>query len=216
MTPHDVLGIKPNSTAQDIKNAYRRLAMQHHPDRGGSNQKFQQIQQAYRELSAAPVINQVIHAQLDISLSDSIFGAVREFVINTPAGSIPLRLEIPAGINNHDLVLYQNLAPGLQLYVRFRIAPDNNWVKIDNDLHHTIDLDFWDLLLGCEITITTLTGAQIRVEIAANTEPSTRIRIRCGGTHGSIENLYLTIRARLPRLVPAELLTMIQRTRDAN
>jgi DnaJ-class molecular chaperone len=35
------------ATPAEIKQAYRRLAMQHHPDRGGDQNRFQEIQQAY-------------------------------------------------------------------------------------------------------------------------------------------------------------------------
>jgi len=50
---YDVLGISKTATADEIKRAYRRLASQHHPDKGGDTTKFQEIEAAYRTLSDA-------------------------------------------------------------------------------------------------------------------------------------------------------------------
>lgn len=52
MTDHyQTLGVDRTATDEDIKRAYRRLASQHHPDRGGDTARFQEIQQAYAVLS---------------------------------------------------------------------------------------------------------------------------------------------------------------------
>ena len=48
---YQTLGINSTATADQIKQAYRKLAMQHHPDRGGDAAAFQKIQQAYSVLS---------------------------------------------------------------------------------------------------------------------------------------------------------------------
>jgi DnaJ-domain-containing protein 1 len=45
-----VLGVGPDATADEIKQAYRQLARQHHPDVGGDAERFHQIQQAYEAL----------------------------------------------------------------------------------------------------------------------------------------------------------------------
>lgn len=50
---YNTLGVARNASAHDIKRAYRRLASQHHPDRGGDTARFQQIEEAYRVLSDA-------------------------------------------------------------------------------------------------------------------------------------------------------------------
>lgn len=51
MTHYDTLGISESASPDEIKKAYRKLANQHHPDKGGDTIKFQQIQSAYDVLS---------------------------------------------------------------------------------------------------------------------------------------------------------------------
>lgn len=46
-----VLGVAPDATADEIKQAYRQLARQHHPDAGGDPEQFHRIQQAYELLT---------------------------------------------------------------------------------------------------------------------------------------------------------------------
>lgn len=51
MTDHyAILGVARNATPDEIKRAFRKLASQHHPDKGGDTQKFQEIQVAYDTL----------------------------------------------------------------------------------------------------------------------------------------------------------------------
>ena len=45
--PYDVLGVNTNSTDEEIKSAYRRLAKKHHPDAGGDQKRFAEISSAY-------------------------------------------------------------------------------------------------------------------------------------------------------------------------
>lgn len=48
---YDALGIDKNASGPDIKKAYRKLAIQHHPDKGGDPEKFKEITKAYEVLS---------------------------------------------------------------------------------------------------------------------------------------------------------------------
>src|ERR1700742_2831220 len=47
---YEVLGVKKEASADEIKKAFRRQAVEHHPDRGGDEAKFKEINEAYEVL----------------------------------------------------------------------------------------------------------------------------------------------------------------------
>jgi molecular chaperone DnaJ len=47
---YEVLGVGKDASADEIKKAFRRAAIEHHPDRGGDEQKFKEINEAYEVL----------------------------------------------------------------------------------------------------------------------------------------------------------------------
>lgn len=50
MDPYKILGIDPNATYEEVRQAYRRAATKYHPDAGGDAWVFQQVQQAFAML----------------------------------------------------------------------------------------------------------------------------------------------------------------------
>lgn len=51
MDHYSTLGVSKNASTTDIKTAFRKLAAQHHPDKGGDHKKFVEIKEAYETLS---------------------------------------------------------------------------------------------------------------------------------------------------------------------
>lgn len=48
---YDILGVKKDASADEIKKAFRKQAQKHHPDAGGDEETFKQINEAYEALS---------------------------------------------------------------------------------------------------------------------------------------------------------------------
>jgi DnaJ-class molecular chaperone len=51
LDPYEILGVQPGASEDEIKRAYRKKAMKHHPDKGGDPEEFKKIQGAYDRLT---------------------------------------------------------------------------------------------------------------------------------------------------------------------
>lgn len=54
MTPYEILGISPEASNDEVRLAYKRAAMKHHPDRGGDPTEFAKVKQAFEALQRRP------------------------------------------------------------------------------------------------------------------------------------------------------------------
>ena len=65
---YKILGVSQNADLKEIKQNYRTLARQHHPDRGGNAETFKKINEAYQSLSDSQK-----RAEYDASMNRSDF-----------------------------------------------------------------------------------------------------------------------------------------------
>jgi curved DNA-binding protein len=261
MNYYDVLGVSRSATADEIKRAYRRLASQHHPDKGGDTEKFQQIEEAYRTLGDAdkraqydnpnPFFGQNpaggwqqagAHFNMDdifsmfgqgmnrgnrrnhvrmtvwITLSEAVQGVSKTINVGTTMGSSTVQIGIPRGIEDGDNVQYGGVAPGgLDLVVNFRIHPDQNWRRDRLNLHTEKRVLIWDLILGTDLELSTITGAKIVMRVPANTQPGTTMRVRGHGVtnqQGQTGDCFVRLQAELPKTIAPEIVAAIQQHRQ--
>jgi DnaJ-class molecular chaperone len=50
MDYYSILGVSKNASDQEIRKAYKKMSMQHHPDRGGNEEEFKKVNEAYSTL----------------------------------------------------------------------------------------------------------------------------------------------------------------------
>ena len=48
---YQILGVGKTASPEDIRRAYHKLAHVHHPDKGGDEKKFKEVNEAYQTLS---------------------------------------------------------------------------------------------------------------------------------------------------------------------
>ena len=104
---YDLLDIPKDASSNDIKKAYRKLAVKHHPDKGGNEDEFKKISEAYDVLSneekrkqydmfgtcddvTIPDFHDIVE---NIFQSNDIFGSF--FQRNVPSKPPPKDIEIP-------------------------------------------------------------------------------------------------------------------------
>lgn len=67
-SPHEILGVPPAASLEEIRLAFRKLSLKHHPDRCGgdpeASRRFSEISAAYEQLSKEPPKNADILAEL--------------------------------------------------------------------------------------------------------------------------------------------------------
>jgi DnaJ-class molecular chaperone len=254
------LGVPKTATADDIKRAFRKLASQHHPDKGGDTQKFQAIQQAYATLSdeqkraeydnprpqfsgfqghpGGVNINDIfgqmfgqqfgqqhqhprrshVRMTLWITLLDVATGGKRTVSLGTHAGVSAVEIDIPLGINDGDNVQYEGIGPGgSDLVVQFRVSPDRTWQRDGLNLTQEVKIDIWNLILGGELTIDTLTGKTLSTQVPARTQPGTVLRLKAQGLRdraGRTGDIMVRVQAQIPENIPPEIIDAIQKHQE--
>ena len=78
---YNILEIDKSASADDIKKSYRKLAMTHHPDKGGDEAKFKEISEAYEVLS-----DNDKKFKYDNNIGDNPFGGGNPFGDGSPFG----------------------------------------------------------------------------------------------------------------------------------
>lgn len=164
--PYEALGLKSQASAEEIKNAYRKLAKKYHPDLNPGNKtaeaKFKEINAAY-ELIGEPEKR----AKFDRGEMEQQEAPNRNYYYETQGGPGPGQgrySQAFGGMDEDDLFssLFGNARAG-----RPR-APQNEL--------YTMTVDFRDSILGGEKDITLPNGKKLRVKIPAGIESGKKLK----------------------------------------
>jgi DnaJ family protein A protein 2 len=77
---YEVLGLPNTATHDEVKKAYRKLILLHHPDKGGDPEQFDKITKAYEYLSQPkpePLFSGTTEHFIHVSLEEALLGGTR-------------------------------------------------------------------------------------------------------------------------------------------
>ncbi|KAL6575280.1 hypothetical protein OROMI_012565 [Orobanche minor] len=133
--PYDVLGVSPSASTEEIKRAYRRLALKYHPDvnkDAGAQERFMRIKHAYNTL----LMSTSSRGEYDARNHGSNIEAEEEFY-----GFVDLFRDLQEKFSNHGRPksLWEELAEIGEEFVEFLEKELN--MKVDGDLTENNDDD---------------------------------------------------------------------------
>ena len=171
---YDILGVGKTASATEIKKAYRKLALQYHPDRNksqGSVEKFKEISEAYEILSdqgKRQNYDQFGHAAFDPSqgFAGSADQTYRQgpFTYTYTTGS-------PSGDSGFD---FGGFTDPFEIFESF-FGGASPFGRTARFLRYGITIEFMEAVEGCQRSIVHQ-GKEYTVKIPAGADDGTRIR----------------------------------------
>lgn len=209
MNYYEILGLEYNCTLDDIKKAFKTKAKVHHPDKGGDEETFKQLNEAYIKLTEeystpiyhAPYLH--IHQVQNITLQDIYFGNI----IKLRLGNSVIDLKIPLGVQSGTVLTYEGKGNKFRhlvgnLYVTLKIMYDDKVKQIDLlDIETEIDVSIVDIIKNNKIDVQLWNTHICTINIPKGTSSLSTIRIPNKGLtsrYKSIGDLYIKLRVKYP------------------
>jgi curved DNA-binding protein len=170
--------------------------------------------------------NRDLKISITLTLEEVLSGkeVVATYTISN-GSSASANLKIPPGVEHGEAIRFKGLgdqqyanAPKGDLLVYVKVLNHKEFVRDGRHLKKTIEISVFDLILGKKITVSTLSGSSITVNIPAGTNPGTVLSIAGYGLPDVRTqrqgNFYLTIKAITPKIEDYSLLERIRKIND--
>jgi len=180
--PYDVLGVKKDASAEEIKRAYRQLAKKLHPDLHPGNtkveQEFKEVSQANAILSDAEKRKRFDRGEIDASGQEThrAGGFYREYAER--GGGKYRASDFGAEINIEDII--SDLFGGGRGRRRGRGGAQKG-----NDVTYTAPIEFLDAAAGAKKRMRLSDGKVLDMTIPAGTQDRQTLRLKGQGQPGS-------------------------------
>ena len=103
MNPYETLGVAKTATDAEIKKSYRKLAAKHHPDKGGDENKFKEINEAYSTIETAQKRQEYENSLRHSGFGD-VFGGFEDLFENFFNSPTPRRHPPPRDQSDEEIV----------------------------------------------------------------------------------------------------------------
>jgi len=227
---YETLGINKAASAEEIKKAYRKLAMQYHPDKNKGDavaeKKFKEINEAYQTLSDAGKKKQYdtfgstsggFWWGNPFSGAGSTWGfSGFEDIFSQFWGAGRWNSSQNVEFDFGDLfwnTWWQGKTRNSQQYDTRQEAPKKPETL---DFEKSYEIPVFDLILGCKIEVTWVYGQKAKLTIPAGTKPGAKFRVKeFWKSEGSKKwNLIVKVEAHMPKNISEVDKQMLERIRE--
>ncbi len=195
MDYYQILGVSKNATQAEIKQAYRRLALKYHPDRGGDSERFKKINEAYQVLSDPQ--KRATYDQFGPEFA-------KRAGSRAGAGYSPF-----SGFDFSDFGGGFGFSGGLDDI--FETIFSSAFTQIQTEVYITIS----QAVLGEKVELQ-VEGERVELNIPAGTQDGTTFRLRGkGGNYkGRRGDLLVTVRIKIPKRLSREQKELFERLKE--
>ena len=134
-----------------------------------------------------------VETRVQVSLHEAFNGTTRK--LELPDGR-KIELKIPAGVGSGTVLR----APGVR--ARVEVAPDPVFEREGKDIRTVVTVPVRKALLGGDVDVPTLRGTRVKLQVPAETQNGTRLRLRGLGMPdpkgGAPGDLFAEVKVRLP------------------
>lgn len=192
---YQTLGVARTASAEEIKKAYRKLALEHHPDRAGQDAeaKFKEVNEAYQVLSDPPKrANYDQFGRAEGTAGFGGFGSSRSGF----GGSVDIDDLFGGFGSSRSGFGFGNLS---DLF-------ENVMGQAMSQVQLEVGVKLTDLLLGKTLQLQGPDGDQLELKIPPATPPGTTFQFRGKGSQHrrGRGDLFITVRLEWPRKLTRE------------
>ena len=142
--------------------------------------------------------------KVGISLKEAFLGTTRQISINVSGRTTKMEVTIPPGVDTNSRV--KTGPEGKPVILNIKVTQDNKFKRKKYDLYTEVDVDFDDLILGCEIEVETITG-RIALVLPVNSQNKQKFKIYGQGMpilfgDGERGDLIVVVNAVIPDSMP--------------
>lgn len=219
---YEILWVEKTATNEEIKKAYRKLAMQYHPDRNkwdkDAENKFKEINEAYNTL-----IDEKKRKNYDMFWSSWFSSNTwNPFWWNTYTYSSwwvdleDLFSSFSWWWNTSYSSAWFDFSDLFWFTKKTKSSYKEPKKEESADIEKTYEVPLFDLILGCKIEVEWFSWEKAKLKIPANTKPWTKFRVKNFWKDISWKkwNLIVTIDVKMPKHISELDLKLLENIRD--
>lgn len=225
---YSILGVSKSATQDEIKKAYRKLAMQYHPDKNKGDKK---AEDKFKEINAANEILGDVKKRKEYDTFGSAwagFGWAHTGGQQGFGGFEDIFSQFGGGrrgnSQNFDFDLGDLFGGWMGSWEKrrtssredFSHAPKTEPEKPTLDFIKTVEVPIFDLILGMKLDVETVYSKHLTLTIPAGTKSGMKFRIKWKGRQNGWEtgDMYVIVEGKMPKEIPENIRKLLESIKD--